>query len=108
MVLYRSILCLVAAQMFIGCAVNDSGLRPFTTDGCSAFPDGPLGDEARWRDPCVVHDLAYWQGGTSAQRLAADQALRKAVAEGGDPIVAAMMYLGVRLGGSPWWQPCPN
>src|SRR5262245_15908951 len=32
---------------------------PFTTDGCSTFPDGA------WKSCCVTHDYAYWCGGTA-------------------------------------------
>ncbi len=78
-------------------------LWPFTTDGCSMFPDGSFSDATLWRSCCVDHDLAYWRGGTYADRFAADEALLSCVAEKGEPAVALTMMLGVRVGGSPFW-----
>ena len=78
-------------------------LQPFSTDGCSMFMDGPVWAPNRWRHCCVAHDLAYWQGGTQAQRLAADQALRACVARAQDDFTADTMYAGVRWGGHPDW-----
>jgi hypothetical protein len=76
--------------------------RPFTSDGCSLFPDRRLVLRGDWCDCCLRHDVAYWRGGTEAEREAADQALRACVHERtGDPVLAGMMYAGVRAGGSP-------
>ncbi len=73
---------------------------PFTTDGCSMWPnDG-------WVDCCVEHDIAYWCGGTSDDRQRADAALRDCVAKDHSATLAWMMYWGVRVGGVPW-QPFP-
>lgn len=71
--------------------------KPFRTDGCSLWPDGP------WRGCCVAHDRLYWRGGSPAQRLAADRALRDCVARGGHKRIAWLMYAGVRFGGSRWF-----
>lgn len=71
--------------------------KEFRTDGCSLWPDGP------WRGCCVEHDRAYWRGGSPAERLAADKALRDCVAKRGYPFVAWLMYRGVRLGGHHLW-----
>src|SRR2546426_8536514 len=35
--------------------------HPFTTDGCSLWPNGP------WRSCCIEHDVLYWCGGPSWQ-----------------------------------------
>lgn len=77
-------------------------LRPFTTDGCSCFPDGTPAKPDAWHHACVIHDVAYWKGGTFGERRAADQKLRDDVAARGYPRTAKWMYAGVRLGGSPW------
>ncbi|MEZ5626041.1 MAG: hypothetical protein R3E34_00710 [Rhodocyclaceae bacterium] len=77
-------------------------LRPFASDGCSAFPDGTPAQRERWLGCCRAHDLAYWQGGTAEQRGAADEALRQCVADVGEPAVAALMLAGVRVGGTPF------
>ena len=55
------------------------GISDFTSDGCSLFPDRSLIDESDWCDCCLVHDIAYWKGGTEEERLAADLALRECV-----------------------------
>lgn len=100
-------LCLLAVQglpaeaswLVAGTRVENR-LLPFTTDGCSSFPDGiPLKDGKKWLHCCVRHDLDYWRGGTALQRLAADRALRRCVAETGEEALAEAMYLGVRAGG---------
>ena len=35
---------------------------PFTTDGCTLWPDG------FWQSCCVEHDMAYWCGGSAEER----------------------------------------
>jgi len=78
-------------------------LLPFTTDGCSRFPDGTWTQPDRWRQCCLDHDLAYWRGGSYAERLSADQTLQACLKSNGEPEIGALMLLGVRIGGSPWW-----
>lgn len=77
-------------------------LKPFTTDGCSAFPDGTMAQNELWLDCCLAHDRAYWKGGTSAERERADDELKSCVAKSGELEIAAVMLLGVRVGGSPY------
>ncbi len=77
-------------------------LLPFTSDGCSAFPDGTPKDPSLWLNCCVRHDLAYWRGGTQHERLSADLALEQCVAKAGEPDIAKLMLKGVRAGGSPF------
>ena len=77
-------------------------LRPFTSDGCSLFPDGTIKDRTKWCDCCLSHDLAYWQGGTAGERKKADEALRDCVLDRTkDKGLSETMYLGVRAGGHP-------
>lgn len=78
-------------------------LRPFTSDGCSEFPDGTSAQRTLWRACCVEHDRAYWRGGTYEERIAADRALQECVARVGEPAIALVMLAGVRVGGSPFW-----
>ena len=79
-------------------------LLDFTSDGCSLFPDRSLIDARDWCECCVQHDIAYWQGGTELQRLAADEQLRACVlAKTDDELLAETMFNGVRMGGSPWF-----
>lgn len=78
-------------------------LKPFTSDGCSLFPDGTYEQNSLWMECCIRHDIAYWQGGTRDQRLAADEALEACVSQVGEPEVARLMLAGVRIGGSPYF-----
>ncbi|MDR0782060.1 MAG: hypothetical protein LBF16_15475 [Pseudomonadales bacterium] len=78
-------------------------LQPFTTDGCTAFPNGTFHENELWLSCCVAHDYAYWQGGTYDERLAADEALRACVAAVGEPTIAEVMLAGVRVGGTPYF-----
>lgn len=81
---------------------DDTGLRAFSSDGCSLFPDSSLISESDWCDCCFQHDIAYWQGGTRAERESADGLLRDCVLDKtGNSVLAGSMYEGVRLGGSP-------
>lgn len=85
-----------------GCTTGPS-LQPFSTDGCSLFPDrAPLG-QADWCGCCVAHDLAYWRGGSAAERLESDRVFRECVrAASRSPALAGAMYGAVRAGGVPW------
>jgi len=78
-------------------------LKPFTTDGCSWFPDGTFENHQLWRECCIEHDKAYWRGGTYKERQAADQQLAECVASNGKPNLGTLMQAGVRVGGSPFW-----
>jgi hypothetical protein len=69
---------------------------PFTTDGCSLWPDGS------WQGCCVDHDTVYWCGGSARERQEADAALRACVVDRGAPRTGGLMYWGVRAGGHPW------
>lgn len=84
-----------------GCA-GPPRLRPFTTDGCTLFPDGVPGRESLWRACCVAHDRKYWAGGTREARATADAELRSCVAATGRTRTADWMYAGVRVGGTPY------
>jgi len=80
-----------------------SELRPFTTDGCSSFPDGPPSEPDKWRNCCLEHDKSYWLGGTYAERSAADKELKSCIAKVENKVLAEVMWAGVRAGGSPYW-----
>jgi len=83
---------------------SDSGLRPFSSDGCSLFPDRSLINEDDWCSCCFEHDILYWRGGTSEEREAADQELKKCVFEKTqNEALATLMYEGVHVGGSPYF-----
>jgi hypothetical protein len=93
----------LAAAVLAGCQAAPA-LHPFTTDGCSMFPDrAPVG-AADWCGCCVAHDLAYWRGGTEEERLAADRELERCVTDAvRDPVLATAMFAGVRVGGNPYF-----
>ena len=78
-------------------------IKPFTSDGCSVFPDGTFSQKNLWLSCCTIHDYAYWQGGTYEQRLSADNALQQCVAQVGEPNIATLMLAGVRVGGTPYF-----
>lgn len=80
-----------------------SELAPFTSDGCSAFPDGTPAQQSLWARCCIRHDLAYWKGGDFQQRIEADRDLARCVSQVGEPALAELMLAGVRVGGSPYW-----
>lgn len=74
-------------------------LRPFRTDGCSAWPDSEATQPC-----CVEHDIAYWCGGSRALRLAADDAFGECVRDRSQSAaLGAWMRAGVRVGGHPFF-----
>ena len=77
-------------------------IKLFTSDGCSAFPDGTIAQEELWLECCTVHDYAYWKGGTFEEREAADEALLACVEKTGEEEIALLMLGGVRIGGTPY------
>jgi len=77
-------------------------IEPFTSDGCSVFPDGTFAQKELWLSCCTAHDYAYWQGGTYEQRLTADKQLQQCVANVGESQIAYLMLTGVRVGGNPY------
>jgi len=99
---YRiSLLSLVLFMLTID-SVNAEQLDDFSSDGCSQFPDGTLGQQDLWCDCCITHDIAYWQGGTQAQKQQADIELRACVLHKTESsLLASTMYYGVTWGGSP-------
>ena len=94
-----AVYCLIA----VSTASLAGDLSPFTTDGCSFFPDGTLMKENAWQGCCIEHDRAYWKGGSFQDRVLADLTLKKCVSDLGEPQVAEIMLQGVRTGGSPYW-----
>jgi hypothetical protein len=83
---------------------NGSGLQPFSSDGCSLFPDASVMSASDWCSCCFEHDLQYWRGGTSEERESSDRDLRDCVLQNtGNEVLATTMYHGVRAGGSPYF-----
>lgn len=97
-------LVIAALSIVVMSCSRDTGLAPFASDGCSLFPDRDLISQADWCACCVEHDVAYWKGGTTEQREAADRRLADCVRTAtGDEALARVMYEGVRAGGSPYF-----
>ena len=93
---------LTLSSCFSGPHPHTADISPFTSDGCSLFPDGTFTDRYKWCDCCQTHDLAYWQGGSADERSRADVTLRDCVlTRTGDKELAETMYLGVQVVGSP-------
>lgn len=78
-------------------------LTPFVTDGCSLWIDGTPSQPGLWRHCCVLHDKAYWIGGTAQDRRRADQALQTCVSDLGGKLMGNYMYSFVIPGGNPYW-----
>lgn len=78
-------------------------LKSFVSDGCSVFPDGTIEQSRLWLSCCVKHDLAYWKGGSSAEREIADRELKQCVRSVGEKEIAELMLAGVRVGVSPYF-----
>lgn len=76
-------------------------LKPYSSDGCSSFPDGTLEQKELWLACCHKHDFDYWKGGTYKERLESDKALKECVSKAGEPEIALLMLSGVRVGGTP-------
>lgn len=98
----KNLRLLLLIIMLPGCSGEDE-LKPFTSDGCSSFPDGTRQENTLWLSCCEEHDRAYWKGGTYQQRLDADNRLQECVAAVGKPRTALLMLAGVRVGGSPFF-----
>lgn len=94
---------LLSAILYFQCLmpIYADELKPFTSDGCSVFPDGTLSERTLWLSCCTAHDYAYWQGGTYGRRREADETLKQCVAEVGQAGIALLMLAGVRVGGTP-------
>jgi hypothetical protein len=89
--------------LITGCAAfkeRPNKIVPFTTDGCSMYPDGVLFvDSNRWVHCCIVHDIAYWIGGNHQEKIDADYDLGMCVAEKSSSIQGDLMSSGTRFGG---------
>ena len=70
-------------------------LEPFSSNGCSVFPDGAT------YGCCYVHDMAYWAGGTAADRRKADRALELCAGDVSNHVVGGIMYAAVTIFGTP-------
>ncbi len=91
---------ILLSLVFFSSSVISLELKPFSSDGCSFFPDGRYSQRALWRHCCFLHDLAYWKGGSEVQKKTADKALEQCVIKVGEVNIARLMLAGVEVGGS--------
>lgn len=98
----KSGLASAVGLVLISASIQAGDLVPFTSDGCSAFPNGTSEQKELWLECCSAHDYDYWKGGTYEQRLASDKALKACVTNLGEPGIALVMLAGVRVGGTPF------
>lgn len=76
-----------------------SELKPFFTDGCTLFVDGPSKENPKlWRACCVKHDLRYWFGGSLFDQEQTDLKLKSCVKDIAGERWATLIYTGVRAG----------
>ena len=78
----------------------ENGLKPFETDGCTMFIDGPPSQPTLWRHCCVEHDMRYWFGGDYQDRDKTDLRLKSCVQNVAGEKWAELIYEGVRIGHS--------
>ena len=72
-------------------------IYPFTTDGCSRFPDGGK-KRALWLICCEVHDVAYWAGvGGEKGRAKADEDLYTCVSKRTNRAFGSLVWSGPRF-----------
>ncbi len=73
-------------------------LKPFATDYCTMFLDGPTDRPALWKHCCLEHDVRYWFGGSQADMDVTDVRLKSCVQKVAGDNWADLIYLGVRAG----------
>jgi hypothetical protein len=79
----------------------ESKLGPFTSDGCT-LPDSL--SEQKYRECCVKHDIAYWIGGTIADKTRSDVALVNCIrSKGADEFTAGAWQLMLSNFGLEHW-----
>lgn len=77
---------------------------PANSDGCTLLSkpyQWLTGKQLSFRECCIEHDRAYWYGGTKSERKTADDTLRDCVKGHGHTILAWIMWIVVRIMGSP-------
>lgn len=73
-------------------------LKPFYTDGCTLFIDGPPFKPRLWRHCCVEHDLRFWFGGDHEDLNDANLRLASCVKDVAGDFWAQVIFRGVRVG----------
>lgn len=73
-------------------------LKPFESDGCTMFLDGPTNKPGLWKHCCLEHDLRYWFGGAERDMDRSDLKLMSCVNKAAGETWAKLIYYGVRAG----------
>ena len=84
------------------------------SDGCSGgmsatyakleFLHAKYGNTLPWRQCCVVHDHAYYYGGSEEEKITADKKLKECVTEVvGNKTLGVLMKDAVLIGGVPYF-----
>lgn len=98
----KSIMSLIIVLTCVGhpqtsLAKTSLSLTPFSTDGCSSFPNGY--GSGQWLNCCELHDIEYWLGLGGAQgKETADHNFHVCLAKKGHEFLSWLMPFGVRLG----------
>ncbi len=74
----------------------------FVYDGCTLFPERMMGHD--FSTACLRHDVAYWLGGSDADKVRADAVFRDALSTSGPLgfVFAPLMHTAVRIFGDTW------
>lgn len=75
-------------------------LKLFSTDFCTAYPEGTRSRPDLWKHCCIEHDLYFWAGGSLEERKKADLNLKSCVEKTGETEQARLIYLAVSIGGN--------
>jgi hypothetical protein len=78
-------------------SVQASELKPFKTDYCTNYVEGTLKHPTAWKHCCLMHDMYFWAGGTSQERVEADLGLKTCIEKTGHSLQAQIMYSAIRL-----------
>ena len=76
---------------------KEETLKPLTTDYCTNYPEGTPKQPDLWKHCCLLHDMTFWAGGMSSERMQADLDLRSCIEETGARDQAKLIYFAVRI-----------
>lgn len=95
------LVCIILLLSFTSPNVEAANtLKPYFTDGCTMFVDGPLKQPKLWLHCCEEHDMRYWFGGSIADMDQTDLRLKACVKKVAGSGWAEIIYRGVRAGHS--------
>jgi len=96
-----SLLQFLFTALLLACPVRADVLKDFSTDGCSSAPDGIWFVRPNaFFHCCLIHDIAYWKGGTRDEKSQADTEFRSCISKRSHELVGSVYYSSVRSFGS--------